>query len=150
MCYITGMNSGASEPREVPVDILPPLPRDAQTPASTAGEQPMAPLAGYRTFYHPASGVAIIAVDLLGFGPEMLSGFLDTPIVCVLSFLVTFPIVFLIQLKWSRDHAGASFGKAFLGAFLPGFPSRSPARSSAWRCWPSRACLIIRLRRSSG
>ena len=113
------MNMGASEPREVPVDILPPLPNDAYSVSSPPTNPP---LAGFRTFYHPASGVVILGIDLLAFGPELLSGFLDVPIMCVLSFLVTLPLVFLIQLKWSRDNWSSAFGKAFLGAFLAGLP----------------------------
>ena len=118
------MNPGAPESQEVPVDVLPPLPKDAafSSPASGQTVNHPAPLAGLRTFYHPASGVVILGIDLLVFGPEMLSGFLDTPIMCVLAFLVTLPLVFLIQLKWSKDAVAGAFGKAFLGAFLAGLP----------------------------
>ena len=123
MCYLENMNAGP-ESQEVPVDILPPIPKDAAF-SSPAPQPPMnqaVPLSGLRTFYHPASGVVILGIDLLVFGPEMLSGFLDTPIMCVLAFLITLPLVFLIQLKWSRDTGAGAFGKAFLGAFLAGLP----------------------------
>lgn len=117
------MNRGAPESQEVPVDVLPPLPKDAPFSSSSAhGTNQSPPLAGLRTFYHPASGVVILGIDLLVFGPEMLSGFLDTPVMCALAFLVTLPLVFLIQLKWSKDTAAGAFGKAFLGAFLAGLP----------------------------
>ncbi len=117
------MNGGSPEAQEVPVDVLPPLPADAyhQVQAQPATEtQP--PLANWKTFYHPASGVVILGVDILAFGPEFFSGFLDTPIMCVLSFMATFPLVLLIQMKWSRNTFGSAFGKAFLGAFLAGLP----------------------------
>jgi hypothetical protein len=115
------MDPGASEPQEIPVDVLPPLPKDAYAPTPVPTTNPP-PLSNWRTFYHPASGVVILGIDLLVFGPEMLSGFLDTPIMCVLAFVATLPLVFLIQLKWSRDALPNAFGKAFLGAFLAGLP----------------------------
>ncbi len=109
--------------REIPVDVLPPLPDDAHVvPNHPTAVRIAPPLAGLGTFYHPASGVVILGVDLLVFGPEMLSGFLDTPIMCVLAFVATLPLVFLIQLNWSRDSIASAFGKAFLGAFLAGLP----------------------------
>jgi len=112
-----------SEPQEVPVDVLPPLPKDSPfTSAPPPVKSQSAPLAGLRTFYHPASGVVILGIDLMVFAPEMLSGFLDTPIMCVLAFMVTLPLVFLIQIKWSRDAFASALGKAFLGAFLAGLP----------------------------
>lgn len=114
------MSTSAPESREVPVDILPPLPKHGHAPVPVTEQPP--PLSNWRTFYHPASGVVILGIDVIVFGPEMLSGFLDTPIMCVLAFLVTLPLVFLIQLKWSRDTGARAFGKAFLGAFLAGLP----------------------------
>jgi len=114
------MNTGAQEAREVPVDVLPPLPKDAGLPPSEAHQA--VPFAGLRTFYHPASGVVILGIDVLVFGPEMLSGFLDIPIMCALAFLATFPLVYMIQWKWAKNTMAASFGKAFLGAFLAGLP----------------------------
>jgi uncharacterized BrkB/YihY/UPF0761 family membrane protein len=59
---------------------------------------------------------------VLVFGPELLSGFLDVPIMCVLAFLATFPIVFFIQWKWAKNTQSAALGKAFMGAFLAGLP----------------------------
>jgi hypothetical protein len=102
--------------REVPVDVLPPVPHDAALPTHRP------PLADVKTFYHPASGVVILGVDLLVFGPEFLSGFLDTPFMCVLAFLVTFPLVYLIQKRWSGDGGATALGKALLGAFMAGLP----------------------------
>lgn len=111
------MNAGASPSREIPIDVLPPVPSDAPHPVTGTVTR-----GGLGTFYHPASGVVILGIDLVAFAPEMLSGFLDTPILCVLSFLVTFPLVFLIQWKWGGDRMPSAFGKALLGAFMAGLP----------------------------
>lgn len=117
------MSSASPEAQEVPVDVLPPLPKDAQPPPfQPPTDTPPVPFAGLRTFYHPASGIVILGIDVLVFGPEMLSGFLDTPLMCVLAFCTTLPLVWVIQSKWSKDTLGTSFGKAFLGAFLAGLP----------------------------
>jgi hypothetical protein len=105
--------------REVPVDVLPPVPRDSST---IFGRQGGTPLAGWRGFYHPASGVVILGIDILVFGPEFLSGFIALPLMCVLAFVVTFPLVFLIQKRWGSDTSSAAAGKALLGAVLAGLP----------------------------
>jgi len=117
------MNAVEPEPRHVPVDVLPPLPEEAPQaapPDQSAGPPP--PFAGLRTFYHPASGVVILGIDVLVFGPEMLSGFLDLPVMCALAFFTTLPLVWVIQARWSKDTTSTAFGKAFLGAFLAGLP----------------------------
>jgi hypothetical protein len=117
------MSAGSPEIQEVPVDVLPPLPKDAYPPPPPPPASHHAvPFEGLRTFYHPASGVVILGIDVLVFGPEMLSGFLDTPVMCALAFMATFPLVYLIQWKWAKDNAATAFGKAFLGAFLAGLP----------------------------
>jgi hypothetical protein len=115
------MSAGSSE--EVPVDILPPLPKDAHSTPSTAQVQvPPPPFANLRTFYHPASGVVILGLDWLTFGSDLVTDFLALPLLCLLAFAVTFPVVYVIQLKWSKDTVGPALGKAFLGAFLVGLP----------------------------
>jgi hypothetical protein len=106
--------------RTVPIEVLPPVPQDAAMSPRAAADHP--PFDGLKTFYHPASGVVILGIDILVFGPEMLSGFLDTPLMCALAFLATFPLVFMIQWKWAKNTMSAAFGKAFLGAFLAGLP----------------------------
>jgi hypothetical protein len=111
------------ESHQVPVDVLPPLPADAHlTGAHPQSLQVLPPLSQLNTFYHPASGVVILAIDTFVFGTEMVSGFLDTPVMSVLAFMATLPLVFLIQWKWSRNSPASAFGKAFLGAFLAGLP----------------------------
>jgi hypothetical protein len=116
------MNSGAPESREVPVDVLPPVPSEGYAPTTRETGQASAPFEGLNTFYHPASGVVILALDWLLFGTDFLTGFLALPAMCVVGFLVTFPIVLAIQQKWSKDKLPNALGKAFLGAFMVGLP----------------------------
>jgi hypothetical protein len=115
------MNGGIQEAREIPVDVLPPLPKDAPL-SSPPLDDPQVPFAGLRTFYHPASGVVILALDWLIFGTDLMTGFLALPWMCVVGFLVSFPLVLAIQLKWTKDTLPAALGKAFLGAFMVGLP----------------------------
>jgi hypothetical protein len=119
---IYSVNESPQEPRQVQVDVLPPLPKDASSLPPIPHDNPSVPFANLRTFYHPASGVVILALDWAAFGTDFLSGFLALPLICVLSFIVTFPILYLIQTKWSRDLPSSALGKAFLGAFLVGLP----------------------------
>jgi hypothetical protein len=117
---VLGMSSGDEPSREVHVDVLPPVPKDAYAP--TPLHQDRAPFEGLNTFYHPASGVVILALDWLIFGTDLLTDFLALPAMCVLGFIATFPLVYLIQQKWSKDTIPNALGKAFLGAFMVGLP----------------------------
>ena len=114
------MSAGSSQSQEVPVDVLPPLPKDAPLPPPPNPHP--APFEGLRTFYHPASGVVILALDWLIFGTDLFTGYLAMPVMCVLGFLITFALVLAIQLKWSKDKLPGALGKSFLGAFLVGLP----------------------------
>jgi len=114
------MSAGSEEAQEVPVDVLPPLPKDACPPPPLDDHK--VPFAGLRTFYHPASGVVILALDWLAFGTDLLTGLMAVPAICVLSFLVSFVLILAIQLKWTKDTTSSAVGKAFLGAFLVGLP----------------------------
>ena len=106
--------------REVTVDVLPPVPADAQPHLwGKAGEPP---LGGLKGVYHPASGVVILALDSLFFVSELLTGFLDLPAACFLAFVITFPLVFVIQRKWGRDTTRLAGGKALVGAVLAALP----------------------------
>ena len=105
----------------MPVDVLPPMTKDAVRSFSPSPPNPP-PFAGLRTFYHPASGVVILAFDWLAFGTDLLSDFLAWPVISILSFLLTFPFLYLIQSKWSLDTKASAMGKAFLGAFLVALP----------------------------
>lgn len=117
---LLGMEPFHSGVREVPVDVLPPVPHDAHRSVFAQPGEP--PLAGLKTFYHPASGVVILGIDSFFFLSELVSDFLDTPVMCVLGFMITFPLVFIIQKAWGRDKTMAALGKAFVGAFLAGLP----------------------------
>ncbi len=113
------MSSSVQENPAVPVDVLPPVPKDAALPAPP--REP-APFEGLNTFYHPASGVVILALDWLLFGSDLMTDFLALPVMCVLGFLATFPLLLMIQRGWSRNSWAGSIGKAFLGAFMVGLP----------------------------
>jgi len=115
------MSAGSPETQEVPVDVLPPLPKDAPLPPPPLDDHQV-PFAGLRTFYHPASGVVILALDWLAFGTDYLTFFLALPWICVLVFIASFPLILAIQLKWTKDTLPAALGKAFLGAFMVGLP----------------------------
>jgi len=117
------MNRGSPEAREVPVDVLPPSPLDASqvtSPAPSTLQPP--PFAGLRTFYHPASGVIILGLDWLIFGSDLVTDFLALPLMCVVAFVLSFPLIFAVQRKWSMNEVGPALGKAFLGAFLVALP----------------------------
>jgi hypothetical protein len=116
------MSAGSSQAREVDVDVLPPLPQDSHPSVPVSKEQNPPPFANLNTFYHPASGVVILGFDWLAFGSDIMTGFLALPVLCVVAFLVSFPIILAIQLKWSRDSLPNAIGKAFLGAFMVGLP----------------------------
>jgi hypothetical protein len=115
------MSAGYEEIREVPVDVLPPVPKDAPLSSMPMGDSKV-PFAGLRTFYHPASGVIILGLDWLAFGSDLMTGFLALPLLCVLAFAASFPLILAVQLKWSKDAMPAALGKAFLGAFMVGLP----------------------------
>jgi len=115
------MNGGSHETQQVPVDVLPPIPKDAPLPPVPKDDNNV-PFAGLRTFYHPASGVVILALDWFIFGTDFLTDFLALPAMCVLGFLASFFLVLAIQMKWTKDALPTAFGKAFLGAFMVGLP----------------------------
>ncbi len=112
-----------SRAQEVPLDVLPPIPKDGNLPSvSPAVADPRAPFEGIKTFYHPASGVVILLLDWLIFGTDLFSDFLAMPIMCVVGFVATFPMVTAIQRKWSKDSMQSAMAKAFMGAFMVGLP----------------------------
>lgn len=116
------MNAGSPQPQEVPVDVLPPLPKDAYQQTPPPANSHTVPFEGLKTFYHPASGVVILGLDWLAFGTDMFTGLLAVPEICVLSFLVSFALIFAVQLRWAKDAIPTALGKSFLGAFLVGLP----------------------------
>jgi hypothetical protein len=106
---------------EVHVEVLPPESKQvAQPPPFRPRDR--APFEGLNTWYHPASGVVILGLDWLVFGTDLFTGFLATPIMCVLSFFITFALVYAIQTKWAKESTMGALGKGFLGAFLVAVP----------------------------
>jgi hypothetical protein len=118
------MSSGPSA-QEVSIDVLPPLPEDGTTTPPRfegSGTRGKVPFENLRTFYHPASGVVILGLDWLAFGTDFFTGMMALPLVCFLSFAVSFWLVLLIQLNWTHDKFTSSLGKAFIGAVMVGLP----------------------------
>jgi cytochrome bd-type quinol oxidase subunit 1 len=115
------MSAAPSEPRHVPVEVLPPIPGSAAA-SPVKVEEPRAPFEGLKTFYHPASGVVILGLDWLIFGTDLFTDFLAIPVMCVLGFLLSFALLVAIQTKWAKNELPAALGKAFLGAFLVAVP----------------------------
>jgi len=113
------MNPVAPDTSSVRVDVLPPIPKHEPLPATPRDR---IPFEGLKTFYHPASGVVILGLDWLLFGSDLMTDFLALPIMCVLGFLATFPLVLAIQRGWSRNGWPQAMSKAFLGAFMVGLP----------------------------
>jgi hypothetical protein len=127
-------------PAPIPVEVLPPLPRyeqvngqsrpvfedgfNAHDSANTVRSTSTASdtWGSGLTFFHPASGAIILAIDFLGFGTELLSGLLDTPVVCVLSFFLALIPIFYVQMALRTEKWTVALGKAILGATLAGMP----------------------------
>lgn len=75
-----------------------------------------------RTFYHPASGLTILAVDWLFFGLEWELGPVSLVLSCLAAFIVCYVAVSRIQLRWHGDDPGRARVKALLGALAAGVP----------------------------
>jgi hypothetical protein len=115
------MSATSPDPRDVPLEVLPPLPSDARS-LPVKSDESRTPFEDLKTFYHPASGVVILGLDWLIFGTDLFTDFLAVPVMCVLGFLVSFTLVAAIQRRWAKNELNASLGKAFLGAFLVAVP----------------------------
>ncbi len=75
-----------------------------------------------RTFYHPASGAAILGIDWLFFGLSWELGPVSTVLSCLAAFGVCFAVVERIQRRWHGDEPGVARAKAALGAAAAGAP----------------------------
>jgi len=100
----------APDPEEKPAEIVREAPAEAR---SVSGRK--------RTFFHPYSGLVILAVDWLAFGLDLPTEFLITPVVSLIAFAVTFWAVAKIQLG-DGDAPRSAYLKAFLGAAAAGVP----------------------------
>jgi len=97
------------------------MPAPTPAPSPVLAADPLPP-SGWETFYHPASGALILGIDILAFGGELATGFLDVVLVSLASFAVVFAGVWTVQRRWGGSTRRAAFWKAFLGAFLAGIP----------------------------
>ncbi len=75
-----------------------------------------------RTFYHPASGLAILAIDWLFFGLEWELGPVSLVLSCLAAFTTCFFVVERIQTRWHGDAPKQARAKALLGAAAAGAP----------------------------
>ena len=75
-----------------------------------------------RSFFHPWSGVTILAVDWLAFGTEAPAGLVAEPLICLAAFCLTFWAVARIQRHEAGDSDRAACFKALLGAVAAGLP----------------------------
>ncbi len=88
--------------------------------------------------------MVILALDWLLFGSDLMTDFLALPVMCVLGFLATFPLVLLVQRGWAHNSWTSSIGKAFLGAFMVGLPFPITGTLLAARFLRWRVCRITR------
>ena len=72
---------------------------------------------------HPASGLLILAVDWLFFGPEVMTGGMGAIITSPLAFVIVAAGVFLIQRQRNGDSFRGAFLKALLGGFVAAIPT---------------------------
>jgi hypothetical protein len=74
------------------------------------------------TFYHPASGAAILAVDWACFGLEWELGPVSMAAMSAAAFVVTYAAVWRIQSKLRGEPARLAHAKAFAGALAAAVP----------------------------
>ncbi|MDE2489420.1 MAG: phosphoribosylaminoimidazole carboxylase [Elusimicrobia bacterium] len=75
-----------------------------------------------RTFYHPASGLAILAIDWLFFGLDWELGPLSLAVSCLLAAGLCYAVVRRVQEKWHGDEPRLARAKALVGAAAAGVP----------------------------
>jgi hypothetical protein len=75
-----------------------------------------------KTFYHPASGAAILLLDWLFFGVEWELGPVTLVVSCVLAAAAAFSAVAYVQERWHGDEPRVARAKAALGAVAAGVP----------------------------
>ena len=75
-----------------------------------------------RTFYHPASGAAILALDWLFFGLEWELGPVSLALSCALAAAAAYVSVAYVQERWHGDAPRVARAKALLGAAAAGVP----------------------------
>jgi hypothetical protein len=75
-----------------------------------------------RTFYHPASGMAILGLDWLFFGLGWELGPVSMALSCAAAFGVCYVVVERIQRRWHGDDPKRARIKALIGATAAGVP----------------------------
>lgn len=106
-------NEKKDEPKAIDVEIVnDPPPRSAKTVESET----------VRSFFHPLSGMAILLFDWLAFGTDVPTAFLLTPVISLVTFIVTYASVYYIQRRESDDNASRANWKALIGAVAAGVP----------------------------
>jgi hypothetical protein len=79
-------------------------------------------VSGRRSFYHPASGAAILFFDWLFFGLEWELGPASLLVSCLASFAATYFVVEKVQRRWHGDEPRLARAKALFGAAAAGAP----------------------------
>jgi len=74
------------------------------------------------TFFHPASGAAILAVDWACFGLEWQLGPISMAAMSAAAFVVTYAVVWRAQEKLRGDPPRLAHAKAFAGALAAAVP----------------------------
>jgi hypothetical protein len=74
------------------------------------------------SFFHPASGAAILAVDWLFFGLEWELGIVSLVLSCLAAAAAAYFAVEAIQRRWRGDPPKVARAKALLGALAAGAP----------------------------
>lgn len=75
-----------------------------------------------RSFFHPASGAAILSMDWLFFGLEWTAGPFSIVLMSVFAFVSTFVAVWNIQTRLAGDRPKLAAAKAVFGAAAAGVP----------------------------
>lgn len=75
-----------------------------------------------KTFFHPASGLAILGLDWLFFGLEWELGPVSEAVACLAAFAVCVLVVRRIQIRWHGDAPRVATAKAVFGGLAAGVP----------------------------
>lgn len=71
---------------------------------------------------HPLTGLAMLGLDWVLFGSELLSGFVLEPLLVPLGALAGFVTTFLVERSYAKRPVGRSILAALFGAFVVGVP----------------------------
>ncbi|MBI5245802.1 MAG: hypothetical protein HY923_01375 [Elusimicrobia bacterium] len=74
------------------------------------------------TFFHPASGAAILAVDWACFGLEWELGPVSMVVMSAVAFIATYAVVWRVQSKLRGDPPRLAHAKACAGALAAAVP----------------------------